>query len=351
MADQTTDPKVQWQWQTTWTDENEENQVAFGGSEDFFDDPNFLDKIGQWNTNPMVEIENEEVNLWDISNIFDKKPVESKEEKPDEIENLDLSTSPVVEEDKLDIEPIVEEPIVESEKVKPEPVAEIDEKAEPVVEQVQIEETPKIEPKPITKEPVIEKSVIEEPVIEQKQIEDDDEDIVAEDETIEEEIIPEIDGVVPEVGSDFIKKFNELKKILSDVYEVKTKLGYEWTNFDVIWANSDRSKITYTFDLDEDETISIQKTELDKQTEEETEHTLFFRVEEEGLNVGMDDISLFEEKKDLEKDPKKKLQVMDKISKFIFLAGEYQNTIQMELREKLEEEQEKKKMQDIFRNF
>jgi len=65
----------------------------------------------------------------------------------------------------------------------------------------------------------------------------------------------------------------------------------------------------------------------------------------------MDDISLFEEKKDLEKDPKKKLQVMDKIGKFIFLAGEYQNTIQMELREKLEEEQEKKKMQDIFRNF
>jgi len=33
--------------------------------------------------------------------------------------------------------------------------------------------------------------------------------------------------------------------------------------------------------LDEDDVISIQKTELDKQTEEETEHTLFFRVEEE----------------------------------------------------------------------
>ena len=65
----------------------------------------------------------------------------------------------------------------------------------------------------------------------------------------------------------------------------------------------------------------------------------------------MDDIVIFEEDKDLAKDPKKKIQVMEKINKFTFLAGEYQNSIQMEIREKQEEEKERKKMQDIFRNF
>lgn len=325
MPDQNTDPKTQWQWQAPTTEENNEH-VAFGWSDDFFDDPNFLNKIGQWNTNPNIE-NNDEVNLWDISNVFDNnKHVDDTTEENDEIENLDLEMSPFSDEEKKTTE------TTEEESIKEDIVSET-----PVVEEKPIEDI-KIEPEAIVEEPI----VVEEPK---------EEDKVVEEKPVEEPTIPETIETVPEVGSDFVRKFNELKKILSDIDEAKDKLGYEKWNFDVIWANSDVNKVTYSFGFNEEWAISITKTELDKKTQEESEHTLFLNIENEWLNVGMDDVIIFEENKDLQNDQKKKIQVMEKINKFIFLAGEYQNTIQMELKEKLEEEQEKKKMQDIFRNF
>lgn len=325
MPDQNTDPKSQWQWQAPITEENEEH-AAFGWSDDFFDDPNFLNKIWQWNSNPNVE-DNEEVNLWDISNVFDEnKPVDNATEEKNKIESLDLEIPTVSEEENKTNENTEEEISEEN----------IIEKT-PVVEEEHLEET-KIEPEAIVEEPI----VVENPKEEDKAVEE---------QPVEEDVMSETIETVPEIGSDFVRKFNELKKILSDIDEAKDKLGYEKWNFDVIWANSDVNKVTYSFGFNEEWAISITKTELDKKTQEESEHTLFLSIENEWLNVGMDDVVIFEENKDLQNDQKKKTQVMEKINKFIFLAGEYQNTIQIELREKLEEEQEKKKMQDIFRNF
>jgi len=65
----------------------------------------------------------------------------------------------------------------------------------------------------------------------------------------------------------------------------------------------------------------------------------------------LDDVLLFDEVEHLNNDPKKKMQVMDKLNKFIFLAGEYQKKVEKEIKEKEAEEVERRRLQDIFRNF
>jgi len=60
---------------------------------------------------------------------------------------------------------------------------------------------------------------------------------------------------------------------------------------------------------------------------------------------------LFDEIQDFTEDQKKKLQVMDKLNKFIFLASEKLRKIEKEIKEREEEERERKKLQEIFRNF
>lgn len=99
--------------------------------------------------------------------------------------------------------------------------------------------------------------------------------------------------------------------------------------------------------------ISITKIETDKTTEEESTHELNFYLNEAGtsLNVNLDEELLFDEEVDLQDDIKKKMQVMEKINKFIFLVTEESRKLEKEMKEKEAEEQEKRKLQDIFRNF
>jgi hypothetical protein len=59
---------------------------------------------------------------------------------------------------------------------------------------------------------------------------------------------------------------------------------------------------------------------------------------------------LFEES-DLLDDNKKKSQVMEKVNKLIFLTESKLKDAQKELKAKKEEEEERKRLQDIFRNF
>jgi guanylate kinase len=93
--------------------------------------------------------------------------------------------------------------------------------------------------------------------------------------------------------------------------------------------------------------------ETNKEDEEETTHELSFYLSEQGtsLNVNLDEALLFDEEVDFQDDLKKKMQVTDKINKFIFLLSEEARKLEKEIREKEAEEQEKRKLQDIFRNF
>ena len=76
-----------------------------------------------------------------------------------------------------------------------------------------------------------------------------------------------------------------------------------------------------------------------------------FNQDVDSLEVMVNDILLFDESEDLTEDPKKKMQVMEKLNKFIFLASEELKKVEKEIKEKEEEEKERRKLQEIFRNF
>ena len=99
--------------------------------------------------------------------------------------------------------------------------------------------------------------------------------------------------------------------------------------------------------------IFITKIEQDQETEEETINELRFTFNEEtsSLEVVINDILLFDEIQDFTQDQKKKLQVVDKLNKFTFLTSEELRKIEKEIKEKEEAERERRKLQEIFRNF
>lgn len=99
--------------------------------------------------------------------------------------------------------------------------------------------------------------------------------------------------------------------------------------------------------------LFITKIEQDKETEEETVNELRFTFNQEtsSLEVMVNDTLLFDEIQDFTEDPKKKMQVSEKLNKFVFLASEEQRKLEKEIKEKEEAEKEKRKLQDIFRNF
>jgi hypothetical protein len=52
-----------------------------------------------------------------------------------------------------------------------------------------------------------------------------------------------------------------------------------------------------------------------------------------------------------EEDSKKQMQIVDKINKFTFLVWEYHKKLEEEINDKKAEEEERRKLHDIFRNF
>lgn len=156
--------------------------------------------------------------------------------------------------------------------------------------------------------------------------------------------------------TDVQKKFGELFFTTKKIYETKEKL---WTGgeetFDILWADNDKVFISYRFLLDEtnEPMLFITKIEQDKETEEETVNELRFTFNEEtsSLEVMVNDTLLFDEIQDFTQDQKKKMQVADKLNKFIFLASEELRKIEKEIKAREEAELERKKLQEIFRNF
>lgn len=167
--------------------------------------------------------------------------------------------------------------------------------------------------------------------------------------------VPVEDVLDTKFQTDVQKKFGELFSTTKKIYQLKDKLWITEETFDILWADNDKIFISYRFLLDEtDEPILfITKIEQDKETEEETINELRFTFNEEtsSLEVVINDTLLFDEVEDFTEDQKKKLQVVDKINKFTFLASEELRKIEKEIKEKEEAEQERKKLQEIFRNF
>lgn len=155
--------------------------------------------------------------------------------------------------------------------------------------------------------------------------------------------------------TDVQKKFGELFFTTKRIHAIKEKLWQKEEDFDILWADNDKLFVSYRFVLDEtnDPTLVITKTEQDKTTEEETANELRFMFNEEvsSLEVMVNDTLLFDEIQDFTEDQKKKMQVSEKLNKFLFLVSEEQRKLEKEVQIKEEEEREKRKLQDIFRNF
>lgn len=158
-----------------------------------------------------------------------------------------------------------------------------------------------------------------------------------------------------QLQTDVQKKFGELFFTTKRIYDLKDKVGISEETFDVLGADNDKIFISYRFLLDDtsDPMVVITKIEQNKDTQEETENELRFTFNQESLSleVMVNDIVLFDEIQDFTEDAKKKMQVSEKLNKFIFLASEEQRKMEKEIQAKEEEEREKRKLQDIFRNF
>jgi len=316
----------------------------------------------------------EEVEEDDAPNFEDSPEIDAL----DDLDNIDVDVEtleeikPVIETKKEIVTPVVTESAQPETKTKPEikdineTIARIEKRAQEAREKAaKLEDTKTVpvvtekkeEVKPeIKKEVKTEKTKIETKPIETEKVEEIKIAPVVKKEIKTEE--KKIETKKPEIKiekaktnptkSDLQNKFNELLGETKKVYEL---LGEKDTfeGFDVVGGNDDRLKTTYNFILsgDDKEHLEIKKIELNKTDNNVQEFKLDFVLNETSLNIKIDWELLYDEISDLQENANKKMQVMEKLNKFIFLISE-------EFK-KLEKEKWKKEkrniMKGIFRNF
>lgn len=149
--------------------------------------------------------------------------------------------------------------------------------------------------------------------------------------------------------TDLQKKFGELQWKTEKIHELVGKAQDVW--FDLLWWNDDRQKTIYKI-VSGSDYVEIEKEELNKEDESTVTNTLEFVLVENleqnmTLQLLVNGIELYDEMKDLQSDPNKKMQVMEKMNKFIFLLDEEYKKIQKYKKEK----EERNAVKWVFRNF
>ena len=183
-----------------------------------------------------------------------------------------------------------------------------------------------------TKEIIPEEPVIEEPVTKQ---------------TVSEEAPKEVKS---ENVSDTQQKYTQLLTNVSRLYSLLKRKEGEFV--EVIGANNDTISLLYQFGVNDQNEVFIKRIETKKDDEESSfnELKLALNPETHLFEIFLDEVLLFEES-DLLEDAKKKSQVMEKLNKFIFLTESKIKDTEKDLKAKEEEEHERRRLQDIFRNF
>lgn len=176
------------------------------------------------------------------------------------------------------------------------------------------------------------------------------------DETLIEEAIPMaeeqdiVEETLPKEVSEIQQKFMTLSENVSELNNLlRIKDGEV---LEIIWANTDDFSLLYQFWVNDQKHIYVKRIETNKEDNDTNfnELKLWLNPESNLFEIFLDDVLLFEEE-DLLEDSKKKSQVMEKLNKFIFLTESKLKDVQKELRAKQEEEEERRRLQDIFRNF
>lgn len=264
------------------------------------------------------------------------------------------------------VEPIIEEAKSSEEEAIPSPF-----KQEPITEEEPIvpESEPIVEVKPVhhsshEEEPasiqeiqnIVEhiQDTVEDVQDRMKEVQDEVEKVEDKVEEIQKEVDEVQDTIedeptahhMPHV-SDIKAKYNELAGNIKAL--IAAHPGHE--SISIVGSNTDTSHVEYIF-TEEEAIVEVTRNESDKRTGDTTDNTIAFisELEEGKIQVYLDDTLLFEEQ-ELSEDPKKKMQVMEKLNKFIFLTEGKLKDVEKARKAMEAELQEKRRLQDIFRNF
>lgn len=196
-------------------------------------------------------------------------------------------------------------------------------------------------------------------------IEEDDDAAVKEDEKTEEikEEIPVINNNTaattdiekePESEkSDLMKKFLELVNKARELYKIAKMDDGEYV--ELVGWDTWKSQVIYNLWLikedEESDSILISKVETDSESQDQQQNNLQFKDNNWSIEILLDEQLLYDEIEDLQEDQNKKMQVADKLNKFIFLVSEELKIYERDRKEKERMEQERRKLRDIFRNF
>lgn len=180
--------------------------------------------------------------------------------------------------------------------------------------------------------------------------ESDEEEQESSDDDIENNVIQDYEKYDPNLfKTDVQKRFWELQRKTEKIHELVWKDMDVW--FDLLWWNDDRKKIIYRI-LSGSDYVEIEKEEINKEDNSTITNILAFELSEDleqnmSVQLFVNDIELYDEIKDLQNDPNKKMQVLEKMNKFIFLLDEEYKKIQKYKKEK----EEKNAVKWVFRNF
>ncbi len=340
----------------------------FGWGEDFFDNEELFHQIDWTAPKPKIEIENDTEDLdidinednkkWEVISEDTFDPIFSDEEEKIE-ENQ--SAKDEIQEDKNEIiEWELSEPKITEEKK----IEEIVENEDEVIEEEEEEEVQEVMPVVVSNP---RSSTVQ--TTETKSNNEDKVNIIAKD--IPEEIYNTIPDEVEEEQertmtdeekieiepekeeSDLMKKFLELVNKTKELYNLANMEETEYV--ELIWWDTGKSEVIYNLRLikedEESDSILISKIETEKESWEQEQNNLQLKNSYWSLEIILDEQVLYDEIEDLQDDQNKKMQVIDKINKFIFLVSEELKVYERDRKEKERMEQERRKLRDIFRNF
>ncbi len=343
---------------------------VFGWGEDIFDNEELFHPIDTSKThneqnNNDIESHNFDINLDEVEDteskdnhqvdfdpIFDEEDGDGKAQESDDVDNNTTSKTNKNLNNQIDVQQ--EDETQEVEETNEEEVeAETEDEEEIISEEENIDETPKVfvqaNKKNVNKPQVSNTQDIDteidwdqENTIDQK--DQDEEAIISDEKKMEME---------PANKSDLIQKFDELVNKTTQLYDTAGMDDDDYIQ--LIGGNNGKSSINYNLRLikeeDQNDRILISKIETDNDSSLQEQNNLHLKKNDGSLQIILDEVLLYDEVQDLQDDDNKKMQVVDKLNKFIFLVGEELKIYERDQKEKQRMEQERRKLRDIFRNF
>jgi len=143
------------------------------------------------------------------------------------------------------------------------------------------------------------------------------------------------------LGWGLEKKYSSLKDVVKKIYDLK-KLE-TGDVLDIVWSDNDTIQLVYSFSLKWDDVL-VSKKETLKWKEQTASLKFSYDKVKKSLMVYVGDYLLWDEEEDLKNDHKKKMQVIDKLNKFVFLLEEEMKKIEAK-------EEEKDEMKNVFKMF